>query len=133
MNHDAPLSEINVTNLVDVMLVLLVLFMITAPLLKGGLDVDLPETRAARPLEGAEGVTVTIRADGIVKVDDVEVPESELAAIIEAKAGGDHPAPIYLLGDTGADYGKIVRVLGILQEAGIDGVGLVAAPEGVPR
>lgn len=133
MNHDTPLSEINVTNLVDVMLVLLVLFMITAPLLKGGLDVDLPETRAARPLEGAEGVTVTVRADGELRIDDVKVPESELAAIVGVKAGGDNPIPIYLLGDTGAEYGRIIRILGLLQEAGIDGVGLVAAPEEAPR
>jgi biopolymer transport protein ExbD len=132
VNHDRPIAEINMTNLVDVMLVLLVLFIITAPLLQGGIDVELPQTRAARPLEAAQGIMVTVTSEGDVLVDGEAVTRGDLVATLRARgAGGDAAAdgpPVYLAGDRGADYGAVVAVLGLLTEAGVSGVGLVAEP-----
>ncbi|MAE71747.1 MAG: biopolymer transporter ExbD [Gemmatimonadetes bacterium] len=127
MNHDRPLAEINVINLVDVMLVLLVLFIITAPLLRGGIDVELPRTRAARPLESAQGILVTVTEGGEILVDGEETAKDELVETIRARRG-DLLSPVYLAGDSGADYGAVVSVLGLLTDAGVDGVGLVAEP-----
>ncbi len=139
MNHDRPIAEINMTNLVDVMLVLLVLFIITAPLLQGGIDVELPHTRAARPLEAAQGIMVTVTADGGVLLDGEEVARDALVEKLRARRGtgaegaeagpGDGAGvPVYLAGDRGADYGDVVAVLGLLTDAGVSGVGLVAEP-----
>ena len=127
MTQRRPLAEINVTNLVDVMLVLLVLFIITAPLLKGGIEVELPHTRAARPLEAAEGILLTVTEQGGILIDGVAVEREALVEEIRARRG-DLGLPVYLAGDRTADYGAVVEVLGLLTEAGVRDVGLVAEP-----
>lgn len=127
VDPDEPLAEINITNLVDVMLVLLVLFIITAPILRGGLEVDLPRTRAARPLEAAEGINVTVDGDGAVHVDGKPVPDEDLVSRVRPKDDGD-PVPVYLSGDRAVDYGRVIAVLGLLQAGGVQNVGLIAEP-----
>ncbi len=127
MIHDRPIAEINVINLVDVMLVLLVLFIITAPLLRGGIDVELPETRAARPLESATGILVTVTETDQILVDGEEIEKAKLVDEIRARRG-DLGAEVYLAGDRGVDYGEVVSVLGLLTDAGVSAVGLVAEP-----
>ena len=129
----APMAEINVTPLVDVMLVLLIIFMVTAPLLVAGVPVDLPESRAA-PLDSqVQPVQVSMDAGGRIFIDEAEVPEAALAQRLSAIAA--QPAPpegrrIFLRADRGLDYGRVMRVMGELNRAGLNRVALVSTAEG---
>jgi biopolymer transport protein TolR len=126
----APMSEINVTPLVDVMLVLLIIFMITAPLLASAVPVDLPESRA-KPVETEEQepVQLSINADDIVYIGEEAVPEAELPARLDAIAAaqkeGERPQQIMLRADKGLDYGRVMRVMGELNRAGLTRIALV--------
>lgn len=126
----APMSEINVTPLVDVMLVLLIIFMITAPLLASAVPVDLPESRA-KPIETEEQepVQLSINADDTVYIGDQVVAEAELPARLDAIAAeqkdGDKPRQIMLRADRSLDYGRVMRVMGELNRAGLTRIALV--------
>ena len=126
----APMSEINVTPLVDVMLVLLIIFMITAPLLASAVPVDLPESRA-KPVETEEQepVQLSITGDDSVYIGEEEIPESELPARLDAIAAaqkeGERPQQIMLRADKGLDYGRVMRVMGELNRAGLTRIALV--------
>ncbi|ABF52053.1 protein TolR [Sphingopyxis alaskensis] len=126
----APMSEINVTPLVDVMLVLLIIFMITAPLLASAVPIDLPESRA-KPVETEEEepVQLSINADDTLYIGDEIVPEAELPARLDAIArerrGEDRPRQIMLRADKGLDYGRVMRVMGELNRAGLTRIALV--------
>jgi len=121
------LSEINVTNLVDVVLVLLIIFMITAPLLQSGIDVNLPRTTSTAD-EPSEGIVVTVTAEGGVFINDVyRTPdkwEDELDRLRRRKP--DQKA--YLRADEKVDFGRVVEVLGALKRLGFEEVGLVTRP-----
>jgi biopolymer transport protein TolR len=121
------LSEINVTNLVDVVLVLLIIFMITAPLLQSGIEVRLPPTTAAAE-ETSEGIVVTITKEGGVFVNDVyRTPdqwEGELERLIRSKPG----QKAYLRADADVGYGLVIQVLGTMRKLGLTEVGLVTQP-----
>jgi len=121
------LSEINVTNLVDVVLVLLIIFMVTAPLLQSGIDVRLPETTTAVE-EPSEGIVVTITKEGGVFVNDVyrtsEQWEDELRRVIGKKPG----QKAYLRADAAVGYGQVIAILGAMKRLGVDQVGLVTQP-----
>ena len=124
------LSEINVTPLVDVMLVLLIIFMITAPLLASAVPIDLPESRA-KPVETEEQepVQLSINGDDTIYIGDQVVPEAELPARLDAIAreneGKDRPRQIMLRADKGLDYGRVMRVMGELNRAGLTRIALV--------
>ncbi len=121
------LSEINVTPLVDVMLVLLIVFMISAPLLTAGVPVDLPRTDAGPMAEAAEPVTVTIRRDGAVFIGESPTTIEALPAQVRASAGST-PAvekPIYVRADGQAPYAAVARVMARLSTAGFTRVGLL--------
>ncbi|PQM26768.1 protein TolR [Sphingopyxis lindanitolerans] len=126
----APMSEINVTPLVDVMLVLLIIFMITAPLLASAVPIDLPESRA-KPVETEEQepIQLSINADDTLYIGDEVVPEAELPARLDAIVGaqkeGDKPRQIMLRADKGLDYGRVMRVMGELNRAGLTRIALV--------
>ena len=125
----APMSEINVTPLVDVMLVLLIIFMVTAPLLVAGVPIDLPESRAGALDQQAKPVQVAIDGKGAITIDDAPVAESELPSALSRIAA--QPAPpegrrIYLRADRGLDYGRVMRVMGELNRAGLNRVALVS-------
>jgi biopolymer transport protein TolR len=126
----APIADINVTPLVDVMLVLLIIFMITAPLLASAVPIDLPESRA-KPVETEEQepVQLSINADDTLYIGEEVVPEAELPARLDAiareKAGGDKPRQIMLRADKGLDYGRVMRVMGELNRAGLTRISLV--------
>ena len=125
----APMSEINVTPLVDVMLVLLIIFMITAPLLVAGVPVDLPESRAGALDQQAKPVQIALDKDGGIFIDDVAVSNAELSRRLAALAA--EPAPpegrrIYLRADRTLDYGRVMRVMGELNRAGLNRVALVS-------
>ncbi|MEA1072745.1 ExbD/TolR family protein [Sphingomonas sp. LY160] len=125
----APMAEINVTPLVDVMLVLLIIFMVTAPLLVAGVPIDLPESRAGALDQQAEPVQVAIDGTGAITVDDVSVAETALAAKLMEIAAQPAPAEgrrIYLRADRGLDYGRVMRVMGELNRAGLNRVALVS-------
>jgi biopolymer transport protein TolR len=125
----APMSEINVTPLVDVMLVLLIIFMVTAPLLVAGVPIDLPESRAGALDQQAEPVQVAIDRDGIITIDDTPVAEAALAGKFAEIASQPQPAEgrrIYLRADRTLDYGRVMRVMGELNRAGLNRVALVS-------
>ena len=127
-----PMSEINVTPLVDVMLVLLIIFMVTAPLLVAGVPVDLPESRAGALDQQAKPVQIALDKNGGLFIDDVAVTDNQLAARLSAIAA--EPAPpegrrIYLRADKTLDYGRVMRVMGELNRAGLNRVALVSVGE----
>ncbi len=125
----APMAEINVTPFVDVMLVLLIIFMVAAPLLTVGVPIDLPETQAA-PMEGdTEPLTVSIGADGKIFLQEEEVDSERLVSTLEAIARNGLNERIYVRGDRDADYGTIMRVMGRLNAAGYRRIGLVTLEE----
>ena len=128
-----PMADINVTPLVDVMLVLLVVFMITAPLLTVGVEVDLPES-AADDLSGDdEPIAVTIAADGAIYLQELEVGLDELVPRLRAVAARRGDARIFVRGDEAVDYGRVMRVMGAIDAGGFTEVGLVTQPMRTPE
>jgi biopolymer transport protein TolR len=124
-----PMSEINVTPLVDVMLVLLIIFMVTAPLLVAGVPIDLPESRAGALEQQAEPVQIAIDGRGVITVDEAPVTEAELPAMLARIAAQPEPPEgrrIYLRADRSLEYGRVNRVLGELNRAGLNRVALVS-------
>ena len=124
----APMAEINVTPLVDVMLVLLIIFMVTAPLLVSGVPVELPESRANALDQKKEPVEISIDKEGATFIDGNEVPPSELPSRLEEIAAAQNPddaRQIMLRGDRAIDYGQMMRVMGELNRAGLNSVSLV--------
>ncbi|HSG96258.1 MAG TPA: protein TolR [Afifellaceae bacterium] len=124
-----PMSEINVTPFVDVMLVLLIIFMVAAPLLTVGVPIDLPETRATALESDTEPLTVSIGADGRIFLQDSEVTAEQLVATLRAIATGGLNERIFVRGDREADYGTVMRVMGRLNAAGYKRIGLVTLEE----
>ncbi len=127
-----PMSEINVTPFVDVMLVLLIIFMVTAPLMTAGVPIDLPDSRAAQLPNEQQQVTISIDQAGYVYIDDVEVPLGGLPQALESlpRAGGEGP-DIALRADRALDYGRVMAVMGELNRAGLNRISLItnsAAP-----
>ena len=123
-------AEINVVSLIDVMLLLLVVFMITAPLMQGGVDVALPKAQA-RPLEQKSGLVVSVNRDGQIFVDDARLTYDEFRASFRALAQQRSSQGVYLRADQSVPYGTVVRVLAVMRAAGVGDVGLVAEPEEV--
>ena len=124
-----PVAEINVTPFVDVMLVLLIIFMVAAPLLTVGVPIDLPETQA-KPMEGdTEPITVSIGEDGKIFLQEEEVDAERLVTVLQAIAAAGLDQRIYVRGDRNADYGTIMRVMGRLNSAGYRRIGLVTLEE----
>jgi biopolymer transport protein ExbD len=129
---EMPLNaEVNVTSLVDVMLVLLIVFMITAPLMQGGVDVELPRAEA-KPLNPREGMVVSVNRDGRIFIDQTPVSYNDFRVTFRSLVATRKPQGVYLQADTRVPYGQVVRVLAVIRGAGITNVGLVAAEEGSP-
>ena len=126
-----PMAEINVTPLVDVMLVLLIIFMVTAPLLVTGVPIRLPESRAKALDQDQKPTVLSIDQQGVVFLNDEAVPEEQLAERLETLRGSLGPEDqLFLRADSGLDYGQVMRVMGELNRAGIDRVALVTAGPG---
>ena len=124
----APMADINVTPFVDVMLVLLIIFMVTAPLLVTGVPVELPESRANALEQPQEPIEIAIDQSGTTFIDGTQVAPSELPARLEEIAGAQDaakPRQIMLRGDTSISYGQMMRVMGELNRAGLNSVSLV--------
>ena len=126
------MSEINVTPLVDVMLVLLIIFMVTAPLLVAGVPVDLPESRAGALDQQARPVQIALDKEGGIFIDDVAITAAALPdrlATIAAEPAPPEGRRIYLRADRSLDYGRVMRVMGELNRAGLNRVALVSVGE----
>jgi biopolymer transport protein TolR len=120
------MSDINVTPFVDVMLVLLVVFMVTAPLLTVGVPVDLPKTKAKAIAEAEEPLVISVNAQGQVFIQDTEVPIENLVPRLRAITENKADTRIYLRGDQSINYGRIMEVMGTVNIAGFSRVALVA-------
>jgi TolR protein len=122
-----PKSEINVTPLVDVMLVLLIVFMVAAPMMMVGVPVQLPRSAAPRVAQSAPPVVVTVDRDRRVFLRQEEVAEADLAARLSAlRASEPGEAPVYVRGDRSVPYGDVMRVMGRVSQAGVGRVSLIA-------
>jgi len=125
-----PMSEINVTPLVDVMLVLVVIFIITAPLLASSIRLDLPKSDAAQPGELPSFVTVVVDKAGQLFFDDKPVTSAELAQALQGAAKANPATEVQLRADQSVPYGQVVEVMGEAQKAGLNRIGFVAeAPQ----
>ncbi len=124
-----PMSEINVTPFVDVMLVLLIVFMVAAPLLTVGVPIELPETKA-KPLQGDnEPLTVSVSDDGKVFLQETEIELDTLASKLIAIAKNGYEERIFVRGDRNVGYGAVMKVMGVLNRAGFKRIGLVTEIE----
>ena len=120
-----PMAEINVTPFVDVMLVLLIVFMVTAPLLTVGVPVDLPKTRAQALGQDREPLSVTIRHGGQIYVQNTQVSDDELVPKLTAISGNGYDQRIFVRGDKAVDYGRVMEVMAMISAAGFTHIGLV--------
>jgi biopolymer transport protein TolR len=128
-----PMAEINVTPLVDVMLVLLVVFMVAAPLLTVGVPVDLPQTQAPPITEPREPLVITINGAGSIYIQETEIPTDSLVPRLEAITGSNPDAVIYVKGDKAINYGRVLEVMSLVSTAGFRKVSLIAVPpKGTP-
>ncbi len=125
-----PIAEINVTPMVDVMLVLLIIFMVSAPLLTAGVPVDLPNSKA-KPIQEQDSkpIEITIDSDGYIYISDTKIKKNALISILKPMMEGDEERRIYVRGDKTVSYGNIMSVLGLLNEAGFRKVALISKPE----
>jgi len=125
----APISEINVTPFVDVMLVLLIIFMVAAPLLTVGVPIDLPETQARALNSETQPITVSINNEGRIYLQETEIPIDEVVPKLQAIAQAGYEERIYVRGDRAADYGTVMRVMARISAAGFRNLGLVTLQE----
>lgn len=119
------MAEINVTPFVDVMLVLLIVFMVTAPLLTVGVPVDLPKTKAPALGQDREPLSITVRRDGTIFLQKEVVPQAALVDKLKAIAANGYEQRIFVRGDDRANYGKVMEVMGLLAASGFTKIGLV--------
>ena len=121
-----PLSEINVTPFVDVMLVLLIVFMVTAPLLTVGIPVDLPRTRAQNISEPVEPLVVTVDKQGALYIQETGVETEQLVPRLRAITENKPDTRIYIRGDRAINYGRVMEVMGLLNSSGFTRVALIS-------
>jgi biopolymer transport protein TolR len=124
-----PVAEINVTPLVDVMLVLLIIFMITAPMLVTGVNVDLPETEASSVAGKDEPLAVSIDKKGLIYIDDKKTTYQALIPTLKAVAGENNTIRIFIRADKGIDYGKVMKIVSAINSAGFTQLALLTEPE----
>jgi len=130
---ELPLNaDINVTSLVDVAFVLLIIFMITAPIMQGGVDVRLPRAQV-RAIEPKQGLVVTVDAEGKIYLDQAALSYDDFRATFPAFVRTKRPTGVYLRADGRVAYARVVQVLAVIRGAGVQDVGLVAEPETINR
>jgi biopolymer transport protein TolR len=123
------MADINVTNLVDVVLVLLIIFMISAPLLQSGIEVELPKTKTATIDEQAEGVVLTIDRKGGIFINDIWTKIDNFEQALKNELKKEDRSSVYLRGDSLVPYGVVVNIIGRLKAAGVDNLGLITNKE----
>ena len=124
-----PMSAINVTPFVDVMLVLLVVFMVAAPLLTVGVPVDLPQTQAPAITEPKEPLVITINSEGHIFIQETDIPTESLIPRLGAITGNNPDAVLYVRGDNAINYGRVLEVMSLVSSAGFRKVSLIAVPQ----
>ena len=124
-----PMSEINVTPCVDVMLVLLIIFMVAAPLLTVGVPIDLPETQAKQLNAETQPITISVREEGQIFLQETEITAEELVPKLQAIAKNGYDERLYVRGDKATDYGIVMKLMGPLKQAGYKRIGLVTLQE----
>ncbi len=124
------MSEINVTPLVDVMLVLLIIFMVTTPLMEQGVKVDLPKTKAAAMSSQEQKLVLTVTKERRIYLGKTEIPEAELLAKLKANERVKKEKEVYLHADQALPYGVVVGVMATLKEAGVEAMGMITDPMG---
>ena len=122
-------SEINVTPMVDIMLVLLIIFMVAAPLLTVGVPIDLPETRANAMNPDTQPITISVNENGQIYLQETEIPLDEVVAKLSAIATTGYEERIYVRGDKTTNYGIVMQVMARIQAAGYTKIGLVTLQE----
>ena len=127
--HHGLMSEINVTPFVDVMLVLLIIFMVAAPLLTVGVPIDLPETQANAMNPETQPITISVNEAGQIYLQETEIPLDELVAKLSAIATTGYEERIYVRGDKTTNYGVVMQVMARIQAAGYTKIGLVTLQE----
>jgi biopolymer transport protein TolR len=125
-------AEINVVSLIDVMMLLMVIFMITAPIMQGGVDVNLPQTEAM-PLESKSGLVISITRDGAIYAGETKMSLREFRLSFKSLAGKQGKDGVYLRADQNINYGIVAQVLSIIQAAGVTNLGFVTEPEEVVK
>ena len=125
----ALMAEINVTPFVDVMLVLLIIFMVAAPLLTVGVPIDLPETQAKALNSDTQPITISVNQDGQIYLQETEIPVDEVVPKLKAIAQAGYDERIYVRGDKTADYGTVMKVMARISSAGYHNIGLVTLQE----
>jgi biopolymer transport protein TolR len=126
----SPMHEINVTPFVDVMLVLLIIFMVAAPLLTSGVPLELPEAKGQQLQSNKEPLTISVQKDGKVFLQETQIQLSEIAEKLKSIAKGGYDEPIFVRGDKGIDYGTVMRVMARIKQGGFNKVSLVTETEG---
>jgi biopolymer transport protein TolR len=121
----APMSEINVTPFVDVMLVLLIIFMVAAPLMTVGVPIDLPKTKASALNADTQPITVSVKSDGQVFLQETPIPIDEIAAKLQAVSTTGYTERVFVRGDGNAPYGVVADVMSRIQAGGFTNIGLV--------
>ncbi|WP_083593271.1 protein TolR [Aurantimonas sp. 22II-16-19i] len=125
----APMSEINVTPMVDVMLVLLIIFMVAAPMLTVGVPIELPKTQAKALNSESQPITISVNSNGQVFINETEIAVEEVVPKLEQIAATGYQERIFVKGDRSADYGTVMRVMGRISAAGFKNIGLVTDQE----
>ncbi len=128
LSRNEPISEINVTQFVDVMLVLLIIFMVTAPLLTVGVQVDLPESAADSLPDDQEPLTISINSKGEIYIQEHQVTYQKMVPKLLAIAKNRTDTRIYVRGDKNINYGRVLEIMGTLSGAGFSKVALISEP-----
>ncbi len=119
------LADINMTPLVDAMTLILIMFILSAPLLQSGIEVNLPRSKV-QPVDVQEATVVTLTKDGVVYLDDKEVPRDQFVNVLQYRYELTHRKPVFVKADQELPYGSVVALLGEIKEAGVSNLGLVA-------
>lgn len=130
LNRHAPIAEINMTPMVDIMLVLLIIFMVAAPMLTSGVPIELPESEAAALAADKEPLSITITTEGKVFIQDAEVAMEDLVTKLTALSENGFKQKIFIRGDESVAYGEFMRVIGHINAAGFKSIGLVSTNGG---
>ncbi len=129
----APVADINITPMVDVMLVLLIIFMVAAPLMVAGVPVDLPKTSAVKLGQTKKPLVVTLTPDGSLQLREEFIPRAQIVARLLALRTAEGDTVVYVRADKAQAYGDVMEILGRVGEAGYGRVSLLAQPQGVAR
>ncbi len=126
----APIADINMTPFIDVILVLLIIFMVAAPLLTVGVPLDLPKTSAGQINIDQKPLTVSVKENGVIFVQDKETPLGELASRLQAQAKQGFDERIYVRGAKTVEYGKVIEVMAVITKAGFKRTAMITEPDG---